>query len=104
LYRRCGATSDVSRLDDGTSREAAGASPEMAAAAGLLSPRERQVAILAAGGLSNLEIGRELSITHKTVEKHLASVYRKLAMSSRAKLDAYVPAQSPSAVIVSRSR
>jgi DNA-binding CsgD family transcriptional regulator len=44
--------------------------------------------VLASQGLSNLEIAKRLTITHKTVEKHLASVYRKLRVSSRTRLSA----------------
>ena len=54
----------------------------------VLSPREREIASLANRGLSNLEIARELSISHKTVEKHLASVFGKLGISSRRQLRA----------------
>ena len=61
-----------------------------APAADLLSPREREIAILAVAGRSNLEIAQTLSVTHKTVEKHLASAYRKLGISSRVQLGAYL--------------
>ena len=57
-----------------------------------LSAREREVAMLAAGGQSNLEIARELSISYKTVEKHLGSVYQKLGVTSRTQLGQYVTA------------
>jgi DNA-binding CsgD family transcriptional regulator len=57
---------------------------------GLLSARELEVATLGAGGRSSMEIARELSITHKTVEKHLGSAYQKLNISSRAQLEAHV--------------
>jgi DNA-binding CsgD family transcriptional regulator len=54
--------------------------------ASALSRREREIASLAARGHSNLEIARELSISHKTVEKHLAAVFQKLGISSRREL------------------
>ena len=76
LYRRCGAAYDVRRLA-GAPREPGGEP---------LSDREREIAALAARGRQNLEIARELSITHKTVEKHLASAYRKLGITSRGQL------------------
>jgi DNA-binding CsgD family transcriptional regulator len=79
LYRRCGATYDVRRLT---------ATAESSSAS-VLSPRESEVALLAAEGRPNLEIAQTLSITHKTVEKHLASIYRKLDISSRARLGTY---------------
>jgi DNA-binding CsgD family transcriptional regulator len=55
-----------------------------------LSPREREIAVLAAQGRSNMEIARELSISHKTVEKHLASTYQKLGVPRRMQLAAHV--------------
>lgn len=56
---------------------------------GELSPREREVAGLAASGLTNKEIGAELFLSPKTVEKHLGSVLRKLGLRSRAALGAH---------------
>ncbi|GAA1737399.1 LuxR family transcriptional regulator [Isoptericola hypogeus] len=49
-----------------------------------LSPREREVAGLVAIGLSNEEIGRELYLSPKTVEKHVSAARRKLGATSRA--------------------
>ncbi|MFC7714527.1 helix-turn-helix transcriptional regulator [Nonomuraea recticatena] len=51
-----------------------------------LSPRELQVAELAAAGLTNREIGKELFLSPKTVEKHLSAALRKLGLRSRAAL------------------
>jgi DNA-binding CsgD family transcriptional regulator len=56
--------------------------------AGALTPRERQVAELAASGLPNPEIAQRLFITRKTVEAHLRSIFRKLNISSRDQLSA----------------
>ena len=70
------------------------ASNDSARVATALSEREREIAVRAAGGASNLDIARELSISHKTVEKHLAAVYQKLGIASRKQLDAYVSALS----------
>lgn len=78
LFRRCGAAFDVRRLERASGLENS------------LSAREREIALLAAGGRSNVEIARQLSITHKTVEKHLGSAYQKLQISSRSQLDAVV--------------
>jgi DNA-binding CsgD family transcriptional regulator len=33
--------------------------------------------------MTNREVGRQLGISHRTVQGHLASVYGKLAVSSR---------------------
>jgi DNA-binding CsgD family transcriptional regulator len=87
LYERCGAAYDVRRLAGAASHEASSFATADGAAVSL-SPREREIASLANRGLSNLEIARELSISHKTVEKHLASVFGKLGISSRRQLRA----------------
>ncbi|NUS06331.1 MAG: AAA family ATPase [Nonomuraea sp.] len=51
-----------------------------------LSPREDAVARLAATGLTNKEIAKELFLSAKTVDKHLGSAMRKLGLRSRAGL------------------
>jgi len=51
-----------------------------------LSERERGVAALVARGRTNRAIAAELAISEKTVEKHLTSVYEKLAVRSRTEL------------------
>ncbi len=48
-----------------------------------LSPREAEVAGLAGAGRKNKEIAAELFISERTVEKHVASVLRKLGLDSR---------------------
>lgn len=48
-----------------------------------LTPSERRVADLAAGGGTNREIAQELFVTPKTVENHLTRVYAKLGVGSR---------------------
>ena len=48
-----------------------------------LTPSERRVAGLAAGGLTNRQIAQELFLSPKTVEMHLAASYRKLDVGSR---------------------
>ena len=54
-----------------------------AGGAGALTPSERRVADLAAGGRTNREIAQELFVTPKTVEVHLSAAYRKLGITSR---------------------
>ncbi|MGA8535669.1 MAG: AAA family ATPase [Candidatus Tumulicola sp.] len=90
LFRRCGATYDVRRLASNRGIEDDALSGNATEALKMLSARECEIATLAAGGQSNLEIARRLSITHKTVEKHLASAYQKLHITSRAQLGAFV--------------
>lgn len=53
-----------------------------------LSPKEREVVVLVAEGLSNPEIGTRLFISRRTVETHLSHVFRKLGVSNRAQLAA----------------
>ena len=48
-----------------------------------LSPREVEVLRLVARGLSNSEIGRELSISEATVKTHLLRTFHKLGVSDR---------------------
>ncbi|HLV58758.1 MAG TPA: AAA family ATPase [Natronosporangium sp.] len=49
-----------------------------------LSPREREVAELAAGGRSNKEIAAHLYLSVNTVARHITSAMRKLDVRSRA--------------------
>jgi DNA-binding CsgD family transcriptional regulator/tetratricopeptide (TPR) repeat protein len=58
--------------------ETAGAAP--------LSRREREVALLAAGGATSREIAEKLFLSSRTVENHLSRVYVKLGISGRDEL------------------
>ena len=51
--------------------------------ADLLSEREAEVLRLAAQGLANKQIGRELGITERTVKVHLGNVFRRIGVSER---------------------
>ncbi len=51
-----------------------------------LSAREREVALLAARGLSNQEIADRLFLSVRTVGNHLQNAYTKLGVGSRAEL------------------
>ena len=48
-----------------------------------LSPRERQVMLLAAKGLANKAIAHELNVAEGTIKLHLHRVYQKLGIKSR---------------------
>jgi DNA-binding CsgD family transcriptional regulator len=51
-----------------------------------LTPTEEQIAMLAAGGLTNRVIAERAFVSPKTVEANLARVYSKLGLHSRAEL------------------
>jgi len=73
----------IIRVARGTSGQGRhGASGRLAA----LSPRELEVAGLAARGLTNAAIGKRLSISSGTVARHLANAYEKLEVGSRTAL------------------
>jgi predicted ATPase/DNA-binding CsgD family transcriptional regulator len=55
-----------------------------------LTPREIDVLRLIAQGLGNKEISRQLYLSLGTVQTHLANIYRKLDLHSRAAATAYV--------------
>jgi DNA-binding NarL/FixJ family response regulator len=51
-----------------------------------LTPREVEVARLAAKGQSNKEITHSLGITEGTIKVHLNAIFRKLGVGSRSDL------------------
>nr|WP_255700486.1 response regulator transcription factor [Dethiosulfovibrio faecalis] len=48
-----------------------------------LSPREREVLLFAARGLSSKEVASQLFISERTVQTHLASIYDKLGAHNK---------------------
>ncbi|WP_433546560.1 response regulator [Streptomyces sp. CA-294286] len=54
-----------------------------------LSPREREVVVLLAGGLTNAEIAAALTITVGTVKTHLTHVQSKLGARNRVEIAAW---------------
>ena len=69
---------------------AAGGRPRREVLTGVaaLTPSERRVVELAAGGQTNAEIARELFVTPRTVEGHLTHAYAKLEVHGRGELAA----------------
>ncbi|TYL53071.1 response regulator transcription factor [Agromyces mariniharenae] len=76
---------------------ALGADPALAELAGLtgdrpsgaLTAREVEVLRLVSTGLTNRAIGERLSLSEKTVARHLSNIFGKLGLSSRAGATAY---------------
>jgi DNA-binding CsgD family transcriptional regulator len=75
----------------GTMPAAAAITPRRAAKQELggLTAREGQVAVLIAQGESNLEIAKELVVSERTVESHVANILSKLGFSARTQIAAW---------------
>ncbi|MFI2433038.1 AAA family ATPase [Streptomyces sp. NPDC018693] len=65
-----------------------------AAALAQLTAREREIAELVAEGLTNQAVASRLCLSPRTVESHVARVYRKTGVPSRAALAALVTRQA----------
>jgi DNA-binding CsgD family transcriptional regulator len=99
LAKACGALGDRegARLELDAAREAfraLGAASDLAALDGSprghgLTARELQVLRLVSSGKTNKAIARELSLSEKTVDRHVSNIFNKLAVSSRAAATAY---------------
>lgn len=70
----------------GNELRAAGAHRDRPADAQALTPQQRQIAELAATGLSNKQIGERLFLSSRTVGYHLYQIFPKLGVTSRAAL------------------
>jgi predicted ATPase/DNA-binding CsgD family transcriptional regulator len=57
-----------------------------------LTPREHQVAVLVARGLSNGDIARHLVISQRTAESHVANILNKRGFASRSQIAAWIGA------------
>jgi DNA-binding CsgD family transcriptional regulator len=66
--------------------------------------REQRVALLARGGLSNVEIGARLFLSHNTVAYHLRKVFSKLGIDSRRELASALPSSESEPVPALRRR
>jgi ATP/maltotriose-dependent transcriptional regulator MalT len=81
-FERLGAQPDVARVDGIT------APPTTATPAGLTG-REVEVLELVAAGRTNRQIAEALFISEKTVARHVANIFTKLGVSSRAAATAF---------------
>lgn len=60
-----------------------------------LTRRQRDVAVHAAAGCSNFQIGEQLQISEDTVKKHLKDIYQRLGVRRRTELAARVRPRAP---------
>ncbi|MQA27572.1 MAG: hypothetical protein GEU94_19405, partial [Micromonosporaceae bacterium] len=67
-----------------------------------LSPREREIAALAAAGHTNRDIASRLFLSSRTVKYHLANAMRKLDINSRRQLPAALTPESGPATMPDR--
>lgn len=82
-FERLGAAHEVGALD------MRGASTQTASGSSLLSTRELEVLRLVASGKTNRQIGRDLGLSEKTVDRHVSNILAKLGVPSRAAATAY---------------
>ncbi len=81
-FSQLGAAPDLERVDSLVEPAAPGGAQG-------LSPRELEVLRLVAAGARNKAIAAELVLSERTVERHLANIFTKLRVSSRAAATAY---------------
>ncbi|HEY7407746.1 MAG TPA: LuxR C-terminal-related transcriptional regulator, partial [Gemmatimonadaceae bacterium] len=82
VFRRLDARPDIERL-------AALARSPSRAAPPALTARELQVLKLITSGKTNRAIAHDLAISERTVDRHVANILRKLALSTRSAATAY---------------
>jgi DNA-binding NarL/FixJ family response regulator len=82
VFERLGASPDLARLQ-------ADAGGWKAGPPGGLSAREIEVLRLVAAGLTNRAIAESLTISERTVDRHVSNIYTKLQVSTRAAATAY---------------
>jgi DNA-binding NarL/FixJ family response regulator len=80
LFRAIGATGEVRRLTE------TGAAARRRRGESTLTAREREIAALVVAGRPTRAIADALVISERTVETHIAAVYRKLGVSNRTAL------------------
>jgi DNA-binding CsgD family transcriptional regulator len=100
VYQHVGAFMDVTRADAalrgmGIRRARRGARRRPSRGWESLTPTEIEVVLLVTEGLTNVEVGRRLFISRRTVETHLSHVFGKLGVSSRVQLAAQASRARP---------
>jgi len=61
-------------------------------------PAKLQIAQVAAAGLSNKDIGRQLFLSHRTIGSHLYRIFPKLGITTRSQLVAALQSRSAQTV------
>jgi DNA-binding CsgD family transcriptional regulator len=89
VFERLGATPDTAIVKALTDRLDVGATPGPAGSAHGLTDRELQVLRLVATGRTNKAIARELSLSEKTIDRHVSNIFAKLDVASRAAATAF---------------
>ena len=85
VFGQLGAAPDLARVEALSRRRGRG----VAATVGGLTVREVQVLRLVATGKTNRAIATELFLSEKTVARHIANIFTKLDLNSRAAATAY---------------
>ena len=102
-HRRAGALrharASADRAQDLLGRCEGAWTPALAGGSALddLTPREREVVLLAARGLSSRAIADRFGVSVRTIDNQLGRAYRKLGIASRAELSALLDAALPPA-------
>jgi DNA-binding NarL/FixJ family response regulator len=82
VFAQLGAAPDLARVDLPTGRTTPADTDG-------LTPRELQVLRLVAAGETNKAIADELTLSGRTVDRHVSNIFAKLGVSSRAAATAY---------------
>ena len=97
-------TAWTQRAADELAATGATARPRRPLASEPLTSQETRVALLVARGLSNREVAAALFLSPKTVEHHLASVFRKRGFRSRTEVAAAFATADPAQRVVRAAR
>jgi len=82
MFERLGASNDIARLEQSARRDSSRAPTRLTA-------RELEVLGLVATGKTNRAIADALGLSEKTVARHVANIFTKLGLTSRAAATAY---------------
>jgi len=95
IFERIGAEGFARRAREELRAAGVAYGGQSATPASALTAQERQIADLAATGLTNKQIAERLFLSHRTVGSHLHRLYPKLGVASRAALRAALDSIAP---------